>query len=149
MGMSFSAVSSGADISSLLRDDFGQGPPLLDQIFPEEGQHVLLGNGVKDLGEAEGIVAAEAALGEGDGDVFEGIQPPEVGAEAGPEGPLEKVLVHALSDQTVRLLLEGGGHGPGHRRVPGGGVLHLGRVGKRHRLHGRAEQALQVLPARD
>ena len=86
--------------------DLAEHSPLRGQIAAQEGGHVLPGDGVEHLGEAEGIIAVEIPLRQGHGDVLKGVQPPEVGAEGRPAHPLVIVLVDALRCQALRLPLD-------------------------------------------
>ena len=87
-------------------------------VLPEEGQRRPLWlDAVKDLGEAEGVVALEVALGQAHGDVLKGVEAPEGAAEGGPAHPLVVVVVDALRLQALRLPEDGLRHLPRASRL--------------------------------
>ena len=74
-------------------------------ILPQERPHILLGNGVKHLREAEGIVTVEIPFCQRHGNVFKGVESPQIAAEGCPAHLLVEVLIKALVCQTAGLLL--------------------------------------------
>ena len=87
------------------------------------------------MGEPEGIVSPEIALRQGDGDIFKGIESPQLLTEGSPAHLLVKVLVDALRRQALRLAVDLSRHSPGVPAVAAGIEIRNAR----HHLKGAAE----------
>ena len=79
----------------LVGNDFAEHRPFFRDVIPQERRNVGLGNGVKGLYEAEGVIPVEIPLRQGNSNILERIQSLNVGAKRCAADSLIEVLIDA------------------------------------------------------